>query len=272
MTMRTRTSFLGIAIATVALAACTSSGGGSSASSAAGGAGGELTGKTWVLSTYEQDGTRKEVPAGVVVDATFDGTASTVSGTGGCNRYNGSYTVSGSNLTFGLISSTEMACEEPAMGVEGAYLANLATVKTFTATEDSLTLHDADGTAILAYAAAAAGTLDGVTWHATGINNGQQAVVSVADGTDPTMVYDAAGTISGNAGCNTYSGAAVVDGSSIEIGPLMSTKMACADDAANTQETAFLAALENATTVELVGTHLELRDAEGALQVSFEAR
>ncbi len=119
---------------------------------------------------------------------------------------------------------------------------------------------------------AAAGTLEGVTWHATGINNGKEAVVSVEAGTDPTLVYEKAGTITGNATCNSYNGPAVVDGSNVKVGPLNSTKMACADDAKNAQEVAYLAALENATTFEVRAGHLELRDAQGALQVSFETR
>jgi heat shock protein HslJ len=92
------------------------------------------------------------------------------------------------------------------------------------------------------------------------------------DGTDPTATFDAAGTVAGDAGCNQYNGAAVVDGNSIAIGPLASTKRLCADEAANTQENAFLAALQAATTFEARAGRMELRDAGGALQVSFEAR
>jgi len=130
----------------------------------------------------------------------------------------------------------------------------------------------ANHTAILSYSAAAAGTLEGVTWHATGINNGKEAVVSVEAGTDPTLVYEKAGTITGNATCNSFNGPAVVDGSNVKVGPLNSTRMACADEAKNAQEAAYLAALENATTFEVRAGHLELRDAQGALQVSFETR
>jgi heat shock protein HslJ len=271
--MRTRTTIAGLAIAITALAGCSTNGGASGgANNAEGGTGGELTGNIWVLETYEQDGTRKEVPGDVTVDAAFDGSTSTVSGSAGCNQYNGPYTLSGADLTFGAIKSTMMGCVGAGGDVESAYLANLALVKSFTATEDTLTLHDANHTAILSYSAAAAGTLDGVTWHATAINNGNEAVVSVAAGTDPTAVYEKAGTVTGNAGCNSFNGPAVVDGSNVKIGPLMSTKMACADEAANAQETAYLAALEKATTFEVRGSHLELRDAQGALQVSFETR
>ncbi len=268
--MRTFTTITGLAIAITALAACSTTGGG--ANNAEGGTGGELTGNVWVLETYEQDGTRKEVPGDVTVDAKFDGASTTVAGTAGCNQYSGPYTLSGADLTFGAIAATQMMCVGAGGDVEAAYLTNLGLVKSYTATEDTLTLHDANHTAILSYSAAAAGTLEGVTWHATGINNGKEAVVSVEAGTDPTLVYEKAGTITGNATCNSFNGPAVVDGSNVKVGPLNSTRMACADEAKNAQEAAYLAALENATTFEVRAGHLELRDAQGALQVSFETR
>lgn len=260
--MRTLTLIFGLTIATAALAGC----------SAAGGTGGTLDGPTWALTSYAEGGATKNVPADVLVDATFQASDSTVSGSGGCNRYTGTYTASGSELTFGPLATTMMACSGPAGEVETAYLANLALSKTFTATAETLTIFDASGATILVYAVAKPGELSGATWHATAINNGRGGVESVAAGTDPTAVYDPAGTISGNASCNTYNGPAVVDGTSIAIGPLASTKMACADEAASAQEFAFLAALEASTTLQVRGAKLELRDADGALQVAFEAR
>jgi heat shock protein HslJ len=253
---------ISLAVAAMAMAACTSGGG----------TGGTLDGVTWALSTYSVNGTMTDVPADVSVDATFDGATSTVSGSGGCNRYTGPYTVDGSKLTFGALASTQMACIGAASEVESAYLANLGKSATYTATSEALTIYDSSGASILVYAVAKPGTLVGATWHATMINNGRQGVEPVVEGTDPTATFDAAGTVSGNATCNTFNGAAVVDGTSIAIGPLMSTKMACADERSSTQEAAYLAALENATVFEVRGSTLELRDADGALQVSFEAR
>ncbi len=261
--MRTRTFIIGIAITAVALTGCTMLGSGS---------GGTLDGVTWTLTSYFADGATNDVAENAGIDATFQSTDSVVSGSAGCNRYSGPYESSGSQLTFGPLATTQMACDEATNTLERLYLASLAAARTFTATAESLTIYDADGQSILVYAVAKPGQLTGVTWHATGINNGRGGVVSVVAGTDPTAIFDAAGTVSGDASCNQFNGAAVVDGTSIAIGPLASTKMACADPAASEQETAYLAALEAATIVQLQGDKLELRDAEGALQVGFEAR
>jgi heat shock protein HslJ len=244
-----------------------------SACSSSGGSGGQLDGKTWALTSYTVGSETQQVPADVLADATFIAAESTVSGSGGCNRFTGGYRAEGANLTFGALASTQMACIGPAGDVEAAYLANLAATKTYTATADTLTMFDAQGASSLVFGVAQPAEIGGVEWHATGINNGRQAVESVVEGTDPTATFDtAAGTVSGNAGCNQYNGAAVIDGDAIKIGPLASTKMACADEAASTQEAAFLAALEAATTFEVRNQTLELRDDEGALQVLFESR
>lgn len=260
--MHARILISGLALAAIVVAGC-SSGGGS---------GGTLDDTSWTLQSYASDGATVDVPAAVFVDANFDGATATLSGSAGCNRYTTSYTVDGNVVTFGAIAGTQMACLGPASEVEAAYLANLAASKTFTATDAALTIYDSSGAAILTYAAAEPTSLVGTTWHATGINNGNQGVESVAAGSDPTAIYAEDGTISGNSGCNEYNGPAVVDGQSITIGPLASTRRACVDEAVSVQETNFLNALQNATTFDSLAGHLELRDDSGALQVSFEAR
>ncbi len=61
------------------------------------------------------------------------------SGFAGCNRFSGPYTLSGDSLSFGPLISTKMACAQ-GNDVEVAYLAALAEVRSFTATDSVLTL------------------------------------------------------------------------------------------------------------------------------------
>lgn len=239
---------------------------------AGGGTGGNLEGTTWVLTRYQSSsGITENVPSGVHTDAVF--ATGTVSGNGGCNTYSGPYTQSGASLTFGQLATTMMACPEPQMTVESAYYAALAKSATYTATADSLVIFDAAGAEILAFAAQAATPLAGpATWVVTGYNNGKDAVVSPIDGTAPDAVFGTDGSVNGNATCNRYFGDYSTTGSTIKIGPLASTMMACPDTAQQDQETAYLAALQASTTWKVSGLTLELRDAKGALQVSFAAR
>jgi putative lipoprotein len=79
-----------------------------------------LVGKTWLARSFGDD------PAmpGVHSTLTFaeDGT---VSGSGGCNRLNGSWELAGDDLTFGPFAATMMMCVGGRMEQESAFLASI---------------------------------------------------------------------------------------------------------------------------------------------------
>ncbi|HEU4883854.1 MAG TPA: META domain-containing protein, partial [Longimicrobium sp.] len=75
----------------------------------------------------------------------------------------------------------------------------------------------------------------------------------------PTLMFAADGQrASGNAGCNQFNGAYTQDGASLRFGPLASTRRACADEAGNAQETAYLRALESTTRFSATAERLVL--------------
>ena len=237
------------------LAACSS--GGSS-----GGTGGTIEGLTWKLTSQTVNGATTDVPAGVSVDAKFAST--NVAGSGGCNVYHGSVTITDASLKVGPLATTSMACQGAASDTETAYLANLANASTYTATSDSLEIYDQSNAVILTYAVGPENPLEG-DWIVTGYNNGNQAVTSPIAGTTLTATFTA-DTVAGNSGCNTYSGGYTLNGDQVTIGPLASTMKACSD-AIMTQETQFLTALQTPATVETSGGTVTLRDSSGATQV-----
>ncbi len=273
---------LAVPIAAVALvlAAC-SSGGGSAATDAASpaasaeapssapGAAPAIEGTTWQLTEYAgPQGNTVPVPDKLAATASFEG--GTVSGTGGCNNYNGTYTLDGDTIKVGPLAMTRMACGDVQNALETAFTGLLGRVETWSVMGDTLELKTADGKVGLKFAAAAVPTLTGTRWLATGINNGKQAVVSIMGGVEVTAIFAEDGTVAGSGGCNEYSGPYTVDGTSIKIGPIAGTLKACAEDV-NTQEAAYYAALEAATTFDFVNGSLELRDDGGALQVGYQA-
>lgn len=81
------------------------------------------------------------------------------------------------------------------------------------------------------------GGLEGTSWTLVEIDGREPAGDSV-----PTLAFDDALSVSGFAGCNQYTGEATIEGSSISIGPLATTQMAC-PGAPSIAETAFLAAM-----------------------------
>src|SRR4029079_5047637 len=96
-----------------------------------------------------------------------------------------------------------------------------------------LTACGGTGTSSSAPAAGLAGT----SWTLAEID-GREPAVDPA----PTLAFDEELNASGSAGCNTFTGAAPVERSSISFGPLATTMMAC-PGAAGLLETAFLAAM-----------------------------
>lgn len=222
-----------------------------------------LEGPTWVL---DQRASRLATSSSTVqVTAVFDG--GRVSGSSGCNRYSAGYEVQGSSLTFSPIAGTRMACEPPASTIEDEYLARLGRVRSYSIAGDRLTLAPSGAGAALVFRAldpedAIAGSWEVINYYRS------DAVVSVITGTTITARFDD-GTISGNTGCNEYSGSYEVDGRSITIGPLRTTRRACVDAAAGGQESDYLAALELARSFSLDGSNLTLLREGGTIAVIY---
>ena len=75
-----------------------------------------------------------------------------VSGSSGCNRFNGSYEQAGDALSFGQMMSTMMACAD-GMALEQEIFGSLGRVAHFSMREDELVLMDEnrDGGPLLRY-------------------------------------------------------------------------------------------------------------------------
>jgi heat shock protein HslJ len=251
------------------LAACASSndsGSGGSASAPAQ----SLAGTAWDLVQYAPAGKSAltSVPDGVKATAEF--TTDQISGSGGCNRFSGVYSAEGNTIDIGPLASTAMACVGQAMVVEADYLARLDEAATFSIGEGTMTMSDKAGQVVLSYTVAVPITLTGTNWSANGINTGTDAVAGLVAGSTVTAVFGDDGTLSGNAGCNTYNGTYEVSGTSMTIGPLATTEMACEPDVSK-QEANYLQALGRVTTYTIRGDQLELRNDEGALQAGYLA-
>lgn len=228
-----------------------------------------LEGATWQLTgVADADGVVNATPEGVEATATFaDGR---VSGSGGCNNYSAAYTLDGDSLTILPGPMTMMACPEPQMTVEQQFMAALGATAAYEIAAGELHLLNADGQVVATFTVLAPTSLTGVTWVATMVNNGREAVVGILEDTQITAVFDAEGKVGGSAGCNRYFAGYTVDGASIAIEPPASTRKMC-PEAIMQQEQAYLAMLPTAATFSIQGDELELRTADGALVASYRA-
>lgn len=231
------------------------------------------SGQLWSLKTYvNASGEQVSVLAGSEITLKLE--AGNLGGNAGCNNYFGSYTISGDQVTVSGVGSTMMFCSEPegVMDQETAYLAALGKAAGFQVSADQLTITDSAGDPILVFAPLESASLAGTNWSVVNYNNGKDALVSALLDTQITALFGEDGTVSGTASCNNYSGPYTVDGQSIQIGPLVSTMMACADpEGIMEQETAYLAALEQATTYQIEGDMLTLMDDAGQKLVIYQS-
>jgi heat shock protein HslJ len=226
-----------------------------------------LAGTNWTLTSIEALGAESGTLPGadITLDFGADGQAN---GAAGCNTYNGTYTVTGDTLTFGPLITTRMACPEPVMRQEQAYLAMLANPSTIKQEADRLTLTFDGGKTVYKYKSTGTGTAAPSTQPvaSTGLANTSWKLVSVeamgasnapVPGTEITLAFSADNQVSGSAGCNTYNGAYQLAGDQITIGPLATTRMMCPDEVM-LQEQGYLALLQTPGTVAQQGTNLVL--------------
>ncbi|MGE5225854.1 MAG: META domain-containing protein [Planctomycetaceae bacterium] len=230
-----------------------------------------LEGTTWVLTTT-LGGMADTGPAKAQIDLRFE--AGHASGSSGCNRYSGAYTLEGSSLSFGDLAATQMACPEPIMTIESRYLHMLAEVDRYEIAAAGGTLRLTGPDVELAFRAeppAADLPLVGTAWRLTTIGGPGGTVSSTLAGTEVDAVFAKDGSVSGSDGCNSFGGpyAAGADGT-LTFGALVSTTMGCAP-AVMDQAHAFTTALAVTATYAIDGTTLTLSDTAGTLLLAFDA-
>jgi len=219
----------------------------------------------WDLFSYNNGkGGIQTVIIGSVTTADFR-TDGTLSGSGGCNQYSATYTVSGSaGITISQPITTLMACENNLMQQETQYLSLLQQAAKYEISGDQLTLFDSSGTKILIYNkhVSKPATIVGV-WNLFSYNNGKGGLQTVITRSTTTADFGAAGKLAGSAGCNQYSATYTTSGArGITITQPASTRMACENNLMQ-QETQYLSLLPKAGTYEIAGDQLTLFDSTG---------
>lgn len=240
--------FLAIATAGLVLALTGCSAGGSAS----------LDGTSWTVTAING-----AVP---VADShpTMTFAADKMSASTGCNQLSSGYVANGTGITISQGAMTAMACSDELMKQESSFTAALAKVTRFTLNGDSLLLQDASGASLLTLAKAvapAAKPLEGTTWQLSGVRSGQ-TVSSVVAGSSVTMQITG-GKLSGRA-CNTFRADVTTSGTTITVGPVASTKMACPSEDLTTQEQKVLTLLGAATSYRITGSQLQLSSADGS--------
>ncbi len=107
-----------------------------------------------------------------------------------------------------------------------------------------------------------AGSLENRDWRLVELR-GQPAVPSSGMRAAQLRFNSDSMRVTGSGGCNRIAGSYARDGEALSFGPILSTKMACADPRLNRQETDFLTALQATNRYEIRRDTLVLqRDGE----------
>ena len=228
---------------------------------------------SWIVTSYNTERNDMAPPlTGSILTAVF-GADGTIEGHSGCNHFSGPYTIDGDGIAIGPLASTLVACgSSDLQDQETQYLALLTASDKWSQEAGLLELVDTGGagrqTTVIFSAASDAAYLG--SWEVTGYDDGSGAVVSPVSGSTLTAVFHPDGTIEGNAGCNAFSGPYTAIGTSMTIGPLATTRMACSSPALDTQEQQLLTALQSVATWE-ADDGITLRDWGGATKVTLTA-
>ncbi len=241
-----------------------------------GGDGASLAKTAWNLTELGGSEVVGVAPLTIVYgEASEDGARAEAFGSTACNSFNGPYSTEGDSISMGPFITTLAGCVNPPLQAqEGKYLITLETAANFSVSGDTLELSNEAGDTTARFEQAEP-VLTLTNWEAISINNGDGGAQSVVQGTSVTIKFQEIGLLSGSGGCNTYSSAFrlgdeydVVDGGSIQVAGVASTRKAC-DEPIDEQEANYYTALESASTWIIRGLNLELRDASGALQVQY---
>jgi heat shock protein HslJ len=231
-----------LAVAAV-LAGCTVVGGDDNAN-------GGLANTTWTVTTIAGTSTIAESPPTMAFAP-----EGTVTGTDGCNQYTGSFRTDGGSIQVGQLATTRMACEPARMAQADAFAAAFSGATEWRQLESGDLELRGHGDILASPGIAAPPSdaapptveLPGTSWVLIDLDGSAAFDAAVA----PNLTFADDGTLAGFAGCNTYNGSFTVDGSTIDIGPLASTRMACPPPGSDI-EAAYLPALDAVGTWELL--------------------
>jgi heat shock protein HslJ len=259
-----QTTFRAVAVLGLAAAMLLAACGDDGEKVTAGSGGTPLEGTQWVLD-LDTLGTGSTNGA----QATLRLENGVAAGTDGCNQFNGGYTTDGDSLTFGQLATTQMMCTAELDAAGRKVLDGLAATQAYAISGSTLTLQDKDGTTVLTYDEASATGLVGEWQIIAYLDEAKQAFTSTLADPVSTVTFAEDGTVSGNAGCNDFSGTYSADATSITFSPLIATRKACTPEDVMTQEALVLADLQSATTWQTTSNGVDLFREDGTRVISL---
>ncbi|MBR1368938.1 hypothetical protein RJ53_05220 [Methanocalculus chunghsingensis] len=229
-----------------------------------------IKGSEWQLTALHYDDAVSSVISGSEITLIFD--EESISGSAGCNRYMGSYSVDGAGISIGAIGATKMFCGEAGiMAQETRYLSLLGEAEAIAVDGERLVLSAADGSPLLTFKRAIespALSLTGVQWRLLSITENGTRTEAIPERA-VTATFDGE-RIGGSGGCNSYSAGYQIDGSMLVIDHPVSTLVYCqSPPGLMDRESRFFSLLPKMDLYIIEDGSLTLSSADGDISLSF---
>ena len=220
-----------------------------------------LDGRQFLSTLVTRDGKTFQLVSGTRIRITFDGNS--IGASAGCNSMSGDYRLAAGVLKVGMLSTTEMGCDEPRMTQDSWLAEFLGSNPSLTLTGNELVLATADTTLQLLDREIAEPDqpLVGITWGLTTILDADVAS-SVPGAAMATLLFDADGRLEIYDGCNSVDARYTLDGDQMTIQTLVQTEMAC-PGAAGDVEQAVLRVLKAGTLTYSIDAATLTLEADG---------
>ena len=215
-----------------------------------------LGGKRWQL--VELNGEKPKNPRAYIE---FNEGEKKISGSGGCNRFFGSYETGDGTFKIKGVGATKMMCMRPGtMETEDALFKALNNAAKMTVIRGDLRIYDASEVVIATFRADQKFTAEPIDltsrkWMLRTIGETELTLEKNA----PFISFDSKKkSVGGNSGCNSFGGGYETAGAKIKFGNMISTMMACEAENRMSIEHGFLAGLGEANRYEIRGEVLYL--------------
>lgn len=227
----------------------------------------ELAETQWRLVVLNGENILETINVDLTLSPDDKNSEGTVFGSTGCNRYSGTYSLEGDQLTINILAVTARMCDE-SMETEDAFLAALQDELTFQIQYNRLILtSENNGLLFLGKRPSLAGN-----WHLLRMGTPESPVDITYEQSILTnfMIEEmaATGMISGTTPCREYTAGFFIDQDFVTFGTPELINLNQCDDMTEI-ETKFFEALENAAQYKFSKGNLILLDAEGKQFLEF---
>ncbi|MEO8694617.1 MAG: META domain-containing protein [Acidimicrobiales bacterium] len=192
-----------------------------------------LTGRTFLSDSVTVNGSAHPLVTGTQIRLTITADHR-ITASAGCNILSGSVRVDDDRLVVSGLGSTEMGCDPPRQAQDEWLASFLAANPTYVLDYSGLQLRGNDTVVELRDREVADPDrpLQQTVWVVDGLISGSTAS-SMPAGASATIVFDQAGLHVVIDACNSISGSVRIASSTIDIGHLVTTDVACAQPAAS---------------------------------------